>query len=114
MAKPVWVYIHWSENKAFTEKSVLTFKDFELKCNRVAKEVGYDNGYDKTKIKVLFDDGEYYECRLDLCAKEDNGFRDHCEGVAKWVGSERFMKTYGDVVKEYERLKDYINSIVWE
>lgn len=116
MSKPVWVYVYWSENRAFEEKSLLPFRRFEEICANAARKVGVDNGYDKTKIKVLFDDGEYYECRLDLCPQEDTGFKQHCYSMAKWIGSERFLKCYNhdpDIIAEYEEVKRYIESIEW-
>jgi hypothetical protein len=116
MSKPVWVYVHWSENKAFKNKDLLPFMEFETKCRQVAREVGLDNGYDKTKIKVLFNDGEYYETRLDLCPKEDTGFQSYCESMITWIGSERFLKTYDHdkvIIEEYENLKAYLLKIEW-
>ena len=60
MSKPVWVQIHWSENKAFKDNQLMPFTEFERKCRSVAREVGVDNGYDKTKCKILFDDGCFH------------------------------------------------------
>jgi hypothetical protein len=116
MSKPVWVYVHWSENSRFKDKDLLSFVEFERKCRDAAREVGVGNGYDKTKIKVLFDDGEYYETRLDLCPQEDTGFQCYCESMIKWIGSDRFNKTYNHdaaITDEYMKLKEYLLQIEW-
>lgn len=116
MSKPVWVQVHWSENKAFKDNQLMPFVEFERKCRSVAREVGADNGYDKTKCKILFDDGEYYETRLDLSMTCDQSFEQSCKSTLAWIGSERFMKCYGQdpgIIAEYEELKKYINQIEW-
>jgi hypothetical protein len=116
MSKPLWVYVYWSESSDFKEKELLPFKEFERKALSAAKAVGIGNGYDKTKIKVLFDDGEYFECRLDLCPQEDTGFRSYCDSQLRWIGSDRFMKTYGQddgIVQDYLKMRDYILAIEW-
>jgi len=116
MSKPVWVYVYWSESSKFNDKDLLTFAEFERRCAQVAKQVGVDNGYDKTKVKVLFDDGEHYEVRLDLCPQEDKGFQSYVEGMLIWIGSERFLSTYGHdeaIIQEYEELKKYLEKIEW-
>ncbi len=116
MSKPIWVYVYWSENSRFDEKELLSFVEFERKCRYVAREVGVGNGYDKTKVKVLFDDGEYFEIRLDLCQNEDTGFRSYCESMDKWIGSERFYSTYGHdqgIIDEHLKMKEYLAQIEW-
>ena len=116
MAKAVWVYVHWSESNVFGEKELLPFAEFERKCAQVARDVGVGNGYDKTKIKVLFDDGEYYETRLDLCPQEDTGFQSCVDSMIKWIGSERFHSCYKHdqaITDEYMKLKEYLLGIEW-
>lgn len=116
MSRPVWVYVYWSENRAFKDNMLIPFAEFERKCRSVAREVGIDNGYDKTKVKVLFDDGEYYEVRLDLSGKEDKGFQSYADSMLRWIDSERFMKTYEHdpkVIEEYRGLRKYLENIEW-
>jgi hypothetical protein len=116
MSKPVWVYVHWSENNRFKDKELMPFNEFERKCRDAAREVGVGNGYDKTKIKVLFDDGDYFEVRLDLCQNEDTGFKSYCDSMSKWIGSERFYSTYGHdqaIIDEYMKMQEYLNQIEW-
>lgn len=116
MSKPLWVYVYWSESSEFKDNQLLAFDEFERKCERVAREVGVGNGYDKTKVKVLFDDGEYFEVRLDLCANEDRGFKSYCDSQDKWIGSERFHSTYGHdqgIIDEYLKMKEYLAQIEW-
>lgn len=116
MSKPLWVYVYWSESSEFKEKELLPFKEFERKAKLAAMAVGENNGYDKTKIKVLFDDGEYFEVRLDLCPGEDHGFRSYCDSQLRWIGSERFMKAYGHdeaIVQDYLKMKKYVEAIEW-
>ncbi len=116
MSRPVWVQVLWSESSVFKDNELLPFREFERKCNQVARDVGVGNGYDKTKIKVLLDDGEYYDTRLDLCPQEDTGFQSYCEGMIKWIGSERFHEVYNNdqaITDEYMKLKEYLLQIEW-
>jgi hypothetical protein len=120
MAKPLWVYVDWSESRGFIyfeEKSLIPFAQFESTCRQMAREIGLGNGYDKVKIKVLFDDGFSFQCNLDVCPQEDSCFQKHCEDLICWIGSERFMEAYSHhdqlVIDEYEELKQYIIGIEW-
>lgn len=116
MSKPLWVYVYWSESSLFKDKDLLPFSEFERKCRQVARDVGVGNGYDKTKIKVLLDDGEYYEARLDICPEEDTCFQSYCESMIKWIGSERFDNYYNynqAITDEYIKLKEYLLQIEW-
>lgn len=114
--KPLWVYVYWSESSEFKDKELLPFAEFERIAKRAAMAVGEGNGYDKTKIRVLFSDGEYYDTRLDLCPGEDHGFRSYCNSMIEWIGSERYLNTYEHDKQTkgmYIKLKDYIESIEW-
>lgn len=116
MSKPIWVYVYWSENSSFEEKQLLPFAEFERKCASIARDVGVGNGYDKTKVKVLFDDGEYFEVRLDLCQNDDTGFYSYCKSMERWIGSERFSSTYGHdqaIIDDYLKMKEYLLQIEW-
>lgn len=116
MSRPVWVQVFWSENKLFKENSLVPFVEFESLCNQAARQVGTGNGYDKTKVKILFDDGNHYDVRLDLCEKEDTGFKSYCESMCQWIGSEKFIKTYHhdkEALNDYQELKDYLKKIEW-
>ncbi len=116
--KPLFVYVLWSENQAFQNNSLHKFKTFETISKRVAHEVGTDNGYDKTKIKVLFDNGEYSEVRLDLCADGDTCYRDYIAQEIKYIGSEKFKKTYSRNKQAYENCikykEEFLLQINWD
>lgn len=76
--KPISVKVHWSESREFDEDTHYDFMDFERKALEVAK-TNPRGGYDKTKVTVLFDNEDRYECRLDLgCDGNDAGFASHC------------------------------------
>ncbi|HAV1494804.1 hypothetical protein JHT19_14125 [Vibrio parahaemolyticus] len=76
--KPISVKVHWSESHEFDEDTHYDFMDFERKALEVAK-TNPRGGYDKTKVTVLFDNEDRYECRLDLgCGGNDAGFASHC------------------------------------
>jgi hypothetical protein len=57
--------VHWSESREFDEGTHYDFMDFEHKALEVAK-INPRGGYDKTKVTVLFDNEDRYECCLDL------------------------------------------------
>lgn len=81
--KPIFVYIHWSENAVFKEKSLMPFKEFE------------------------------WDCRLDLCLKEDRGFQSHCSSTLAFINSERFKSMPEDIQASYRETEGYINQIQW-
>jgi|688.fasta_scaffold230584_4 hypothetical protein len=116
--KPLFVYVLWSENQAFQNNSLHEFKTFETISKRVAHKVGTDNGYDKTKIKVLFDNGEQHEVRLDLCADGDTCYRDYVAQEIKYIGSEKFINTYShdkqtfDMYTKYKQ--EFLLQINWD
>jgi hypothetical protein len=80
MTKPLFVYVNWSENPAFEEKSIMSFDSFEMKCSVATHNRTDRLGYDKTSIKVLFSDGAEYNCRLDL-DQDCRGFKDHANSM---------------------------------
>lgn len=75
--RPVTVTVHWSESGAWQNEQVVAYADFEKTAFDVALEHA-GRGYLKTKITVTFDDGEIYQCRIDLAAHDEIGFADHC------------------------------------
>ena len=81
MSKPVWVQVLWSEYSRFKENELMTYIDFEIRALKAAIKKGYGKGYWKTKINVLFDDGNTYECRLDLAPHDTHGFEHHAKSV---------------------------------
>lgn len=83
LIKPIFVYVFWSESNNFIEKGLYNFKEFELKARIAAIENG-DYGYCKTKIQVLFSNGDDYACRLDLATNDDTGFKQHAANVINY------------------------------
>lgn len=116
MSKPVWVYVYWSESGAFKDESHIPFTVFENICKRVARKQGSGQGYMKTKIKVLFDCGEEWNMRLDLCADEcgESCFRDHCMSIVAFVKSERFQRLEKESQDSYLDQSKFIETINWE
>lgn len=80
MAKPIFVYVNWSELNSLKEKSLHRFESFEMKCAVATHDMQGRSGYYKTSIKVLFDDGSEYSCRVDL-DPQCRGFKDHAKSV---------------------------------
>ena len=76
--KPFSVTVEYSESREFESGKAYDFKEFESKAIWVAA-ANYNGGYDKTGVKVLFEDGSEYGCRLDLgCNGNDSNFMTHC------------------------------------
>lgn len=72
---PVTVEVLWSEagDRLARAGGVQPFRVFEARARREA-EGHATGGYLKTQVRVRFDSGDTYECRLDLGATHDKGF----------------------------------------
>lgn len=107
MSKPVWIQVYWSESGAIKDGEVYEFKEFERIAYMAAMAVKM--GYDKTKVRVLFDDGEEYNCRLDLSVVEDRGFQQHCNSFIKWFDRQSWID--GNRKSDYIELYSFISRI---
>lgn len=91
--RPVSVLVHWSESGEWEEESTVPYAEFEQQAFAVA--LGYvGGGYQKTKVTVNFDDGETYQCRIDLAAHDELGFADHCLGMLAFAETEQGRAVY--------------------
>lgn len=86
--RPVTVTVHWSESGAWQKEQVVAYADFEKNAFAVALEHA-GRGYLKTKVTVTFDDGEIYQCRIDLAAHDELGFADHCLSMLAFMTHQR-------------------------
>ncbi|HYD90470.1 MAG TPA: LPD25 domain-containing protein [Flavobacterium sp.] len=111
MSKPVWVQVLWSESDQFKENELMPFIDFEIKAHKTAIKKGYDEGYWKTKVRVLFDDGQSYECRLDLAPSDTHGFEHHVSNMINWV--EKHGNKANHPANLYKKNCDFLKSIRW-
>lgn len=109
MSKPVWVQVYWSEAGAFKDGEIYEFKEFEIIANMAACTV--KTGYDKTKIRVLFDDGKEYNCRLDLSIVGDRGFTHQCNSFMIWFDNQSWSD--GNCKSDYIELYCFISMIKW-
>ncbi|MDB6374665.1 LPD25 domain-containing protein [Photorhabdus bodei] len=105
VSTPVEVLVHWSESKVFPVKeATFPFAIFERMANKAASLV--NEGYDKTKVTVKFDDGNEYTCRIDLAVNDEKGFRDHCMKMITFADSpkgELYCDTIGVTLLNYIR-----------
>lgn len=111
MSRPVWVQVIWSESGAFEENELMPFIDFEILALDAVIGKGKDEGYWKTKIKVLFDDGNSYECILDLASDCIHGFMHHAKNLI-----DSFENSEDDGGSEYyfyEKNYRFLRQIVW-
>lgn len=76
--KPVWVKVLWSESPSFNDNELIYFPEFEKKSSIIAHRY-LGKGYLKTKIIVLFDSGDQFECRLDLSENDTHNFAHYLE-----------------------------------
>lgn len=111
--KPETVYVHWSENRLLTADREFLFAEFEQLAFAAAQSNPPGSGYDKVMVTVRFDNGELYKCRLDLCQKEDQGFRSHVEGVKRFAGTDRFEQLPEYQRAGYEELVKFFDQIDW-
>lgn len=93
---PVSVLVHWSESGNFKNEELIAFDEFERRA--FAAAIGHaGRGYLKTKITVNFDDGEQYGCRLDLAARDELGFADHCRQMIAYAETEDGARKYEQI-----------------
>lgn len=122
MCKPVWVQVHWSESSKFKDNELIPFADFERKAKAAAIHKGRKMqpmeqycGYYKTKVNVLFDNGDEYECRLDLAPRDTLGFRDHAEQLIRYYENQEDDSAEQDyVVQAYKANYEFLKQVVWE
>ena len=108
--RPVSVLVHWSESGAWGEEVTIPYVEFEAQAAAVA--TGYTlGGYLKTKITVNFDDGETYQCRIDLAATDEMGFTDHCLDMLRFYetdkGRDYYQRTNSEDLIEFVRGIDF-------
>jgi hypothetical protein len=111
MSRPVWVHVLWSESSEFKDNDVLSFDEFERKARFAASLVS--EGYDKTKINVLFDDGMKYGCRLDLSPIEDSCFASHALSLVRWYERQTDESKEGYSVASFKSNYEFLKSIEW-
>ncbi len=110
MSKPVWVQVLWSESNKFKDNELIPFAEFESRAFKVAMKVGYGNGYDKTKVNVLFDDGVQYQCRLDLAHSDTHGFEHHAKNLMRWYDKQQDDSSEQDL---YADNYNFMKQIEW-
>lgn len=93
--RPVSVLVHWSESGVWGEEQIQPFAEFEAQAAAVAIPYA-GRGYQKTKITVNFDDGQTYECRVDLSATGEHGFTDHCLAMLRYYDTEKGQARLAD------------------
>lgn len=108
--RPVSVLVHWSESGAWGQDVTIPFIEFEAQAAAVA--IGYTlRGYHKTSVTVNFDDGETYQCRVDLAATDEMGFTDHCLGMLRFYetdkGRDYYQRTNSEDLIEFVRGIDF-------
>jgi hypothetical protein len=107
--KPLFVYVNWSENGAFKEKSLMDFEEFERACFSASADLDPSKGYDKTSIQVLFSDGSQYGARVDLNFK-CRGFKEHAQIMIE--GRKRLVKN-GHELKNSCELTNFLETITF-
>lgn len=98
------VIVHWSESFNFTDNSELSLKEFERISLITANAVPDNSGYDKTKVTVVFTDGQEYNCRVDL-NKQCTGLVSHVRAMKVWRSMENDTKEvegYNEILKAFE------------
>jgi len=117
MSIPVWVHIHWSESRKFGENELMPFIEFERRAEEVAisrsRNVpamqSYTEHY-KTMANVLFDDGNSYECRLDLALRDRLGFKDHALRLIDYYERQQ-SDSY--VIQTYKANYEFLKQVNW-
>lgn len=89
--KPTTVTVQWTEADPDLLRGDTTYDFIEFEClaRLVARRKGSAGGYEKTKVTVAFDDGDTYECRLDLAEHDTHGFAHHVRSYLAFAETER-------------------------
>ncbi|MBM2293791.1 hypothetical protein JQX09_17830 [Sulfitobacter pseudonitzschiae] len=104
---PTTVDIEWSEaGGILAAGATLPFDQFEAAALEAA--LGHPGGsYLKTKVRVHFDSGDTYECRLDL-GDNERGFADGIQRRIKYhesaEGKRRRAEWHGEMRERHEEL----------
>ena len=97
------VFVHWSENSRFKDNSHYSLTDFERIASYESSLIGENEGYDKTKLTVYFDDGDTYELRLDLCPSTPN-LTTHVRKMRMWreeQGKDQEVEAYTEILEAF-------------
>lgn len=114
MSRPIWVQVLWSECSRFKENELMSYIDFEICAMKAAIKIGYGNGYWKTNINVLFDDGNSYECLLDLAPNDTHGFEHHAKSLISWFETNKGHLDEADFsVRVYRENYKFLKQIKW-
>ena len=113
MRTPVSVTVIWSESSAFTDGRSYVFEEFEFSALRVAL-AHTSGGYLKTKVAVLFSDGESYICRLDLAKDDDHNFRHHVASVLRYWTQRAKEEPDDYATKAYAPCVAFLQDITWQ
>lgn len=111
---PVWVQVLWSESGEFDDNELVPYIQFEERAFKAAKKHGYDGGYYKTKVNVMFSNGDNYECRLDLAPRDTHGFTHHAKRLISWFETNKGNEDDAEYhVKVYKANYDFLKQVDW-
>ncbi len=83
---PVSVHVFWSESSLFPDEDRdYQFQEFEDIARKAARLRDEGAGYDKTKIRVEFDTGDTFVCRLDLAEHDEHNFQSYVRRYLAWA-----------------------------
>lgn len=91
--KPLFVETLWSEAAELDQHQVWSFHDFEAAAFKSAMK-HTSGGYLKTKVNVMFDNGDRIEFRLDLAPHDTMGVRNHVEAYFSFAATEQGQAHY--------------------
>lgn len=110
--KPTIVHVKWSEAIEFGTDEILSFPVFEATAMQAA--LGHRGGsYLKTAVIVHFDNGETYECRLDLGAgyNLERGFADGIRKRIEFHDSPEGQRRLNECHRAMAEAEDHLYSV---
>ena len=112
--KPVWVQVFWSESGEFEENELVYFPKFENRAYMAAMKHSPHGGYYKTKVNVLFDNGDEYACRLDLAPDDTMGFEDHAKQLIEYYENQEDDSAEQDyIIQMYKANYEFLKQVDW-
>jgi hypothetical protein len=109
--KPTIIEVLWSESGRFKDGQVFEFSEFEHKARSIARDVGRDRGYCKTKVCMHLDNGDTISFRIDLAEDDDKCASDVVRSYQNYLRKPEGKEYYNSSTEGGRAFLDAMNRI---